>query len=485
MILHSSQSLPAMSSAYTVPHIPLLLTVSSFIYLLNVAEYFFSSIINAGLIGSLALGIIYGPEASDILPSYIQNTFIILGYIGLLLLVFEAGLSTNIALLRSNFFLSSIVALSGVAVPIFISLFLLTYGYGYTWLQAFGSGAALCSTSLGTTLSLLSPELRQTRTGAILLSAALLDDITGLIFAAIIPNLPNNGSDSPGIKWYNVIRPILTSLAFGIVTPMAAILIRRLALVLSPSGDKILYSGKVQVFIILAVLSGFVAGAQYAGTSELFGAYLAGAFLEHIFPYTVRRYPSETSAGSRYTPRSAFTAHILPLLHCFLSPIFFASIGAAIPIRSLFLVKGSRRVIWRGIVYSLLMVLAKAVVGLWILVWPDTPSGHGWCGSRRKEPVIQAPKEPNMSTSSAEHADEHKAVDVTRTRSAALVGLAMVARGEIALIVAQLARPLLVGDTIIGPHETSEPFAVVMWAILVSTVGGALGVGSLLRSWHK
>jgi len=69
--------------------------------------------------------------------------------------------------------------------------------------------------------------------------------------------------------------------------------------------------------------------------------------------------------------------------------------------------------------------------------------------------------------------------DLPPARSAALLGLAMVARGEIALIVAQLARGLLVN----GVDE--EPFAVVIWGILVSTLGGALGVGMLLRSWAK
>jgi hypothetical protein len=70
-------------------------------------------------------------------------------------------------------------------------------------------------------------------------------------------------------------------------------------------------------------------------------------------------------------------------------------------------------------------------------------------------------------------------------RSAFLLGIAMVARGEIALIVAQIARPLLVSmsDTNGGASSTdSEPFAVVIWAILVSTVGGAIGVGLVLRT---
>ncbi|KAF8065301.1 Sodium/hydrogen exchanger family-domain-containing protein [Lyophyllum atratum] len=275
-----------MTIAYEAPSIPLLFTVSSYIYLLNVAESLLSSTINAGLIGSLALGIIFGPEASNILPEDIQKTFVIIGYIGLLLIVFEAGLSTDIALLYTNILLSSIIALSGVIFPIAFSIFLLSYGYGYTLMQAFAAGAALCSTSLGTTLALLRPEVRQTRTGAIILSAALLDDITGLVFAAIIPNLPSEVSNSSGIiTWYIVARPVLVSLGFGFGTPLAAVLAHKFLLLATPSfRRKYIYTGYTQLFFIASTLSGFVAGAKYAGTSELFGAYLAGAFLAHLFP---------------------------------------------------------------------------------------------------------------------------------------------------------------------------------------------------------
>lgn len=87
-------------------------------------------------------------------------------------------------------------------------------------------------------------------------------------------------------------------------------------------------------------------------------------------------------------------------------------------------------------------------------------------------------------------------------RAALLLGLAMVARGEIALIVAELARPLLVGPALpstttttgagVGsttvtrtPIPDEEPFAIVVWAILLSTVGGAIGVGALIASWKK
>lgn len=481
----------SLGTPYEVPHLPLLLTISSFIYLLNLAEALLASLINAGLIGSLTVGIIFGPEVSNILPEYIQSAFIILGYIGLILLVFEAGLSTDVSLLYSNMLLSLVVALTGIAVPIAISILLLSYGYGYTVLQAFGAGAALCSTSLGTTLSLLRPELRQTKTGAVLMSAALLDDVLGLVFAAIIPELPFEGSSSSGaVAWQTIARPILVSFGFGFGTPLLAYLTQKLLSMLPISWRTRLYTSRAQLFLIVAILSGFVAAAKYAGTSELFGAYLAGAFMSHIFASPLRT--SENNFNSP-APIEAFAIHIIPLLQHFFSPIFFASIGIAIPIRSLFLVRGSRRVIWRGIIYSLLMIVAKAVVGLWVLVWHDTRVGYGWCTSRppkdrkkdhstekeSREEGVEVEAEQNSTPTLANVSEES---DLPRTRSAALIGLAMVARGEIALIVAQLAQPLLVGG--VSEHN-SELFAVVIWAVLVTTVGGALGVGLLLRSWRQ
>ncbi|KAG6819925.1 hypothetical protein H0H93_007324 [Arthromyces matolae] len=452
---------------YTVPDTPVILATSSFVYLLNVADDCFAVLVNAGLVGSLAVGVIFGPEVANILPGDVQNTFVILGYVGLILLVFEAGLSTNIALLFSNFVLSLTIALSGVAFPVIISLVVLSYGFGFTMLQSFGCGAALCSTSLGTTLGLLRPELRQTKTGVILLSAALLDDVTGLIFAAIVPALPSNGSKSSQLKWYTIARPVLVSLAFGFGTAFAAFLMRKGLLLFPVTLKNVLYTTKVMLFIMVAVLSGFVAGAQYAGTSELFGAYLAGALLQHVFPPNQgardeNMKPSPNPIDKFQKPASTFAVYIYPVLHRFFSPVFFGSIGAALPVRSLFLVDGSRRVIWHGIIYATLMIFAKAVVGVWILIWPDRDLGYGWCGLKRKDRRPASLHSPSGDTKPDGKADEPVMISMSRESSATLIALAMVARGEIGLIVAQLARPLLVGDTATVANKSSEPFAVVV-----------------------
>lgn len=481
-----------MATHYEAPHLSVLLTVSSFLYLVNVAEALFEYLINAGLIGSLAVGIIYGPQVSDILPEPVQHAFIILGYVGLVLLVFEAGLSTNITLLFNNIILSVVTAFSGIVLPIAFSLLLLHVGYGYSVLQAFGAGAALCSTSLGITLALLQPDLRRTRAGTVLLSAALLDDIVGLVIAAIIQELPATGGASSGIIiWPTIVRPILVSFGFAFLTPAFAVVLRVLLRRLPNLWSHRVYTVRVQLLVVVAGLSGFVAGAKYAGTSELFGAYLAGALITHVFapPPQPGNGDQETMPQSYrnvYSPADAFAAYLLQPLQLILSPVFFASIGAALPIRSLVSINGSYRVVWRGILYSLLMVISKAAVGLWMLIWPSSWSRRHWFGSgkRREIKTQSAAMEAETSNNPVTYPTYPTTSELSLPRATALIGFAMVARGEIALTVAQLARPLLVNDST-DPSGTSEPFAVVIWAIFVSTIGGAIGVGFLLRMWAR
>ncbi|KAL1691137.1 Sodium/hydrogen exchanger family-domain-containing protein, partial [Schizophyllum commune] len=461
-------------TTYEAPSIPTLLTLSSFLYLNSAASSLFDRIIHANLLGPLLVGIIYGPQVAGILPADALTTFINVGYIGLLIIVFEAGLTTDLSLLVANIALSVVTALTGIMFPIGFSFFLLYFGYGYTVLEAFAAGASLSSTSLGTTLALLPTRMRRTRVGAVLMSAALLDDVAGLVIAAIIVRLTDNGSTGT-VPWYVIVRPILVSLAFAGGVPALAYAVRAIApqgLLRRPS----FCSPPAQLLLLVAVLSGVVAGANYAGTSELFGAYLAGIFLSILFETAIPTSDSE-SATSMASPASvhptleAYEVLVAPVQNQLLAPLFFASVGAALPIRSLGRVEGSSAVVWKGIIFSILMVLCKTVVGVWMLIWPDAASGRGWFGAR-KGPF---PRPEDQEEQMQSEKDARK----SRWWSAALLGMAMIPRGEIALIVAQLARPLLSPE---GEGD-SEPFAVVIWAILVTTVGGALGIGFMLGKW--
>ncbi|THU84928.1 hypothetical protein K435DRAFT_686624 [Dendrothele bispora CBS 962.96] len=440
------------------------------------------------------MGIIYGPEAAHILPEYVQETFLVLGYIGLIFLVFEAGLSTNLKLLYAHMALSFTVGTTGIVLPIGFSILLLHFGYGYSVLQSFSAGAALSSTSLGTTLALLKPEWRQTRMGVVLLSSALFDDVIGLVVAAIIGDLSSSTSFGD-VSWQSVIRPIFVSIAFVLGTSLV-IWLSRILLVKTPENwQRRLYRGKVQLLLMVAVLSGFVASSEYAGTSELFGAYLAGVYtaqafthvpeIEHDANVDISGHQSRMSltlinSTGYYSPHLAFTIYIQPILNYILSPIFFASIGFSLPIRSLGSVNRSSSVVWRGWVYSLLMIVAKSLTGVWLVVWQENSMLKTClccCGRKKRLPNQPQPRQDQLPNPS-----QVPSFVNSNLKSGLLLGSAMVARGEIALIVAQLARPLLVGDS---RTDLSECFAVVIWAILVDTIAGAATVGFLFRREAK
>lgn len=306
--------------------------------------------------------------------------------------------------------------------------------------------------------------MRRTRVGTILLSAAIMDDVVGLIMASIIPSLDtSNGKSSVG--WVQIVRPILASLAFSLLIPPLIQFAIGPAYVryISPhirAGYSAENQHRILLLILVGTIGGFVAAAHGAGASDLLGAYIAGCVLSYLSDLesttlkNIQRSSTELSPISDSTPpqglspplftfHTAFGVFLAPLQNTFLSPLFFASIGTSIPFLSLW----KPRIIWRGIVYSVLMTLAKLVAGAWLLFWP-TPS-------------------PSTSPESS--------IEPSKRNSALFLGLALVARGEIALLIAQLARPVLGEDL----------YLVVLWATLVCTIGGAVGVGGLLSTWKR
>jgi Sodium/hydrogen exchanger family len=194
----------------------------------------------------------------------------------------SGGLSTSFSSLKANLFLSLAVATTGVCLPIGLS-FSLLHLVNATALQAFAAGAALCSTSLGTTFTVLkTSDLTKTRLGVVLASAAMMDDVVGLVMVQIISNLKPGGT---ALSATTVIRPIFLSLAFAIVVPLCCRLIvlpgwRRLESSKSLKGFKQVLRRQTTAFVIhTSLLLGFVTGASYAGTSNLFAAYLAGTVI--------------------------------------------------------------------------------------------------------------------------------------------------------------------------------------------------------------
>jgi Kef-type K+ transport system membrane component KefB len=193
------------------------------------------------------------------------------------------GISTSFPSLKANILLSLFVALTGICVPIGLS-FTLQGIAGATPLQAFAAGAALCSTSLGTTFTILrTTGLTDTRLGVVLTSAAMLDDVVGLVMVQIISNLGAAGS---GFNSTTVVRPVFVSLGFAVVCPFACwSLVSPITSVLNkyreknPEGwfQRLIVRQQTTFIIHTLILMAMVTGSSYAGTSNLFAAYLSGA----------------------------------------------------------------------------------------------------------------------------------------------------------------------------------------------------------------
>ncbi|KAF4554449.1 Hypothetical protein D9617_4g002030 [Elsinoe fawcettii] len=550
----------ARSLAYIEPATILLLVVTSFLLFLNVVSFLLDRFIYCGLIGQIFLGILYGQPGAEWLGLDLQVSIQTLGYLGLVLIVYEGGLSTSITTLKSNLYLSVLVAITGIAAPMGLSFSLMAM-LPIGPLQAFAAGAALCATSLGTTFTVLSTSgLSDTKLGVILSSAAMIDDVIGLVMIQVIENL--SSATGGGFSATTIVRPVFVSLGLAIVVPLTCrwvVMPTRHVLKASTKGNKLegLLATKETAFIAhTLLLIGLSVGAYCAGTSILFAAYLAGAIISwwDSLPNdkvhqkqpsattasgsnTLRRSP--TSGSSRPTaqpsPEGAPSNSGLAVYHHYyhpafqriLRPFFFASIGFSIPITQLF----SGAIVWRGIVYTILMTLGKLLCGLWLVRFntsfgitaafkklnpfprkkadgkekpataaatpADTTSTVGDTAevASTPEPAGTTAPATASTTASSEPAPSPQRASPNTSRKrrrtipkplslypSAILGCAMVARGEIGFLISSLAESQGVFAGGEAPMDgSSDLFLVVTWAILLCTILGPLMVGLLVK----
>lgn len=458
------------SIQYELPTTEQTLLLGAFLFLLSATYQVAQRILHAGPLGQILLGALYGAPLGNLLPNHFQTACIDIGYVGLILLVFEGALATDLRLFIQHVALSTLGAITGVAVPIGFSFLFLNTCLGYSTLQAFAAGASLSATSLGTTIAILKAgdtkgeSIFNTVIATVLLSVAIIDDVIALILASIISGLGGGSHGPTQTLGWAIGRPILASTLLALAVFLLAGILDRINIRRYwrlPFVQR--HQDKVNLCILLGCLAAISAAAAYAGTSILFGAFLAGLFLSHI----------GGGGESNDTEPGGYPPNFLLIQHCafgqaqdlIFSAFFFASIGFAIPIRKLW----KATVVWQGILYSLFMILSKITVGIWIPLWAP---------SRRKCPN---PKSQTMEPrTDAMHGQEESSTSETYSLLARVVypslfiGTGMVARGEIGLLIAQIAYN--------GGHGPlpDDLFAITIWALVLSTVIGPLLISAVL-----
>lgn len=283
------------------------------------------------VVGELLAGVLLGPSLFGLLDPAAAWLHLF-GEIGVVILLFQIGLETDLKRLFGVGGVALTVAVVGVAVP-----FALGFGVcrmmGLPNLESVVAAAALTATSVGITARVLSDLGRlQDIESQVVLGAAVIDDVIGLVILAVVSRVVGGGTITAGSV------ALTTGAAFGFV--VAAVAIGRL--VVPPVFGLLARIGRPESLAPMGLAVGFLVAvlAHAAGSALIIGAFAAGV----VFQPTTHAHAIERG--------------VTRLGHFFV-PIFFVSVGAAVNVRTL----ADGRVLAIGGLLIVVAVLGKLVAG--------------------------------------------------------------------------------------------------------------------------
>lgn len=272
------------------------------------------------VIGELAAGIVLGPSVLGWLtPSEIIQ---VLAEIGIILLLFDVGLETDIGRLVSAGSRSITMALGGFVIPFVMGYAASRYLFGQEVLVASFVGGTLTATSIGVTVRILRDVNRQnSREGQIVLGAAVIDDILGILLLALLYDFSDSGNLSAG----NLGRLALFIGVFFVTAPLAAKLISYL---IGHYHRVTQIPGLVATTIVSLVMV-FAWLAHFVGAPELLGGFAAGLALSRRFFL-----PFGIALAQNHRFADEVERDMKPIVQLF-TPIFFVTVGLSLDLREI------------------------------------------------------------------------------------------------------------------------------------------------------
>ncbi|MBC8270005.1 MAG: cation:proton antiporter [Rhodospirillaceae bacterium] len=272
------------------------------------------------VIGELVAGVVLGPSLLGWIEPF--EAIKLLAEIGIILLLFEVGLKTDITKLTQSGWKSIIVAIGGFVLPFMLG-FTLSYGvFGLSLLVSLFIGGTLTATSIGITVRVLSDlKVQHGHEGQIVLGAAVLDDIFGVVLLALLYEFAIGG----GVSMINVGKVLLFIGIFFALAPIAAKLISVFIKRLDRTTE---VPGLIPTMMVSLVLF-FAWLAKVVGAPEMLGGFAAGLALS-------RRFFLPFGAALHADPKFALRIEELmkPIIHLF-TPIFFVMVGLSLNLREI------------------------------------------------------------------------------------------------------------------------------------------------------
>ncbi len=288
------------------------------------------------VLGEMVGGIVIGVSGLHLIDSH-DPVLHVLSEMGVLLLLFLIGLETDLRRLLSVGGASAAVAVTGVVVP-FAGGYGVGAGLGLPTTVSVFLGAALTATSVGITARVLS-DLGHLKTdeSQVILGAAVVDDILGLVLLTVI----SAAAAGETLTVLGVGKTFAIAFGFVIVAVLAGSMLapRLIALV------ERVRVGKALFFFSLTFAFGLAYLADLAGSALIIGAFAAGLVL------------ARTDRGRDIEPDVYDVAQ-------FFIPIFFVSVGAAVDLRELNPFNpATRQFFVIGVLLTVVAILGKLVAG--------------------------------------------------------------------------------------------------------------------------
>ncbi|MDO4294587.1 MAG: cation:proton antiporter [bacterium] len=255
------------------------------------------------VVGEIIAGLLVGPSLFGLVE---QTDFLMqMAEIGVVLLMFSAGLGTNLKELLKTGPIALAIACAGVFVPMIGGYFLFSCFYGFgavgseAFLRALFSGVILTATSVSITVQALR-ELGHLkgRVGTTILSAAIIDDVIGIIVLTFVIGMKNPESNSVEV----VINTVLFFLIGGVLGCILYRIFRKL-------DQRYPHRRRIPILSLSLCMALAYCAERYFGIADITGAYVAGVILCSLEDSD---YVAEKMDISSYM---------------LFGPVFFASIG--------------------------------------------------------------------------------------------------------------------------------------------------------------
>lgn len=255
------------------------------------------------VVGALLAGIILGPSGFGVLES--TDFLVKTAEIGVIMVMFLAGIDTDLNEMKETGLQACVIAVMGVFVPMLFCGAVYYFFFAdqftvYNLLKASFVGSIFSATSVGITVETLNEMGKlKTKTGTTLLSAALIDDILGIVVLSVLTGF-SSGEGDPGM----VLLKIL--LFFVFVLGVGLIMMRIFRYI----SEEHWHSRRVAVWAFAFCLMMAYCAEALFGVADITGAFFAGLIMCNV-------------AKSRKFVAKKFTV----TSYMIFTPVFFASVG--------------------------------------------------------------------------------------------------------------------------------------------------------------